>query len=412
MQSREPSGSKSNHDTSDHVGDHSSKKNSGSIAIIGAGIVGTSAAYYLARLGWDPIVIDAGGIGDQASTQNAGGLHFQLSHHVLTGDEDVLNRHLSIIPMNADAQERWPQAVRELGGDLELTMDGGLVAAETDDEVEMLRVKVDRERKAGFDTEYLQGEELTSIAPELAGHILAAARHPLEGGANARQATALFAQRSRDFGSRYVLRNAVTDLKREGTTWKVKLTDGPPVHVDAVLIAAGAWSAHILSMTGLSIPMQLRGLNMCVTTKVAPLMSHLVMHVRRPLSVKQVASGNVIIGGGRPTQLVRRNSALRWEALPSPEVILANALDAVEVVNGLENVQVIRSWQGILGTPGDGMPLVGSIPGRPGLFLAVGGHTGYTIGPTSGALIAELIDGRQPSIDLTPFLPERLMGKL
>lgn len=380
------------------------------VIVIGAGIVGCSAAYYLATQGCEPVVIDAGGIGEQASTQNAGGLHFQLSHYALKGGEKVLKQHLDIAAMNNDAQQRWKQVGSDFGSELEVKMAGGLVAAETDDDVALLRRKVKVEWAAGFETEFLDGAELAALAPELSPTIRAASWHPHEGSANSRFAAAVFARHARGLGARFRLRSPVHGLRHDGRDWIVSTGRHTETRADAVLVTAGAWTARILAMVGANLPMELRGLNMCVTDQVKPTMTQLVMHVRRPVSVKQMASGNVVVGGGRPTQLERIQGGLGWRALPSPEVIVANMRDAAEVVQGLDHVSVIRTWQGILGSPADGMPVLGAVRSKPGLFVAVGGHTGYTVGPTCGALAADLIDGRRIDIDLTPFRPDRFAG--
>ncbi len=69
----------------------------------------------------------------------------------------------------------------------------------------------------------------------------------------------------------------------------------------------------------------------------------------------------------------------------------------------------MRTWAGTTTVTPDQLPLVGPVPGAPGVFVATGGSA-FNLGPAIARVLAELIAGRPPSIDLTPYAPERYRG--
>jgi D-amino-acid dehydrogenase len=69
---------------------------------------------------------------------------------------------------------------------------------------------------------------------------------------------------------------------------------------------------------------------------------------------------------------------------------------------------VQAEWLGFRPSMPDSLPVIGAAPGTPNALLAFGhGHLGLTMGPVTGALVAELIDGATPRVDLRPFSPMR-----
>ena len=119
--------------------------------------------------------------------------------------------------------------------------------------------------------------------------------------------------------------------------------------------------------------------------------------------MKQVASGNVLIGGGwtATRDPVFGHPAVQGESLRGSLAV------ARAVVPRLAGISIIRSWAGpVVYTP-DGRPILGAVPGRPGLFAAVCNTYGFTLGPLCGLLVAEQIAGRPASFDIAPFSPAR-----
>jgi len=137
------------------------------------------------------------------------------------------------------------------------------------------------------------------------------------------------------------------------------------------------------------------------------MLKHLVQHVGRRLSVKQVESGNVLIGGGWPAALTS------FPVLGSdPKIclqessIIGNVAVALDVVPALAGLQLIRSWSGIACVSPDHLPVLGAVAALPGVFIAAGGSS-FTLGPTYARLVSELMASGQASMPLQLYRPDR-----
>src|SRR5690606_15643113 len=134
----------------------------------------------------------------------------------------------------------------------------------------------------------------------------------------------------------------------------------------------------------------------------APLIQHLVQHADRMITLKQFGTGQIVIGGGWPAHLAgpRSHSAVELASL------VANATLAQHVVPQIGALNIIRTWAGI-NTAVDGKGVLGAVPGLPGLFVAIPGDAGYTLGPLSARLVADVVLERDPGEDLADYSPAR-----
>lgn len=378
-----------------------------SVVVIGAGIIGCSTAYYLSQLGSDIEVLDSGGIGEQASTQTAGNLHFQLSYHAMKGTEEEFAHHTRISEINQDADRRWNTFADLLDPGIEVTQRGGIVVAESEQDLVVLRRKVELEREAGFETVFLAGAELRERVPELGARILGGSWHPREGHVNARMVCYEIARVAMERGVKFTLDAHVQQLTRTGNNWRIILAGGREIVAESVVIAAGSWTQQLVAQVGGQVLVDVFGLNMGITEAIERKMTNLVMHASRPLSIKQMAFGNIMIGGGRPAAIVRRSSNLGLAPRPVTHSIEAGVDDVARVVPSIKEARLIRSWQGLLATPRDELPIIGEISEAPGVFVAVAGHTGFTLGPSCGYAAAQLVAQRAPDFSLKPFSPAR-----
>jgi len=384
------------------------------VAVIGGGLIGCASAWYLARAGARVVLLEAGQLNAGASGRNAGSLHFQIEHRHLVHGEQLDGNLEYLVRLSHFAIEQW----RELGGlleqDLEIVMDGGLMVAETLEEVEVLRHKAKVERLHGLATELLGGDEVRRLAPYISKRVLAAAFCAQEGHCNPRLVTAAFARRGAEAGA--VL---LTDARVDGVafkrgewqvTWSSRQGSGrEQIRAAAVLNAGGAWAGEIAQMAHFHLPVFPVGLLMNVTERIGASIGYLIQHVGRRLSLKQVRDGNILIGGGWPVCMRRRRMGLarQWQpGTPAPSTVIANLRTAAQLVPSIGDLHLLRTWSGVTAVTSDHLPVVGEIPGSHGLFVA-GGGSGFTFGPTYARLISQLILTGSSSISLAPFSPER-----
>src|SRR5262249_50514577 len=132
-----------------------------------------------------------------------------------------------------------------------------------------------------------------------------------------------------------------------------------------------------------------------VTARLEGLLPHIVTAFGGGLTLKQFPNGSCIIGGGwqgngdpahgrKDIELTRLGGNLRL---------------CLDIVPRLSQARIVRCWAAFNGDSPDEMPIAGSVPGRPGLFVALAGEAGFLAGPLVGRLMAELIwTGQVPSL--------------
>lgn len=382
------------------------------VAVLGGGLVGCAAAYYLARAGARVLLVEQADINREASGRNAGSLHFQLEYRLIRYGEQQAAQFAQIIPLSLVAIRDWQGLEAELGVPLEVEMHGGLIVAESQADVAMLEQRQALQEKMGLRSKLLSATEVRRIAPYLADSVIAAGYFEHEGHANPRLVAPAFAQRALALGAEVRCQTRVTALERDGSQWQVALTDlgGATTEVGcrAVLNAAGTWAGEIAAMAHLHLPIFAVPLTMNVIERAPPLIPHLVQHASKRLTLKQVAAGNFLVGGGWPGRLARSGSAmtLQRRAEPVVENVVRNLSLATRLVPALGQLHLLRSWTGITGVTADQMPLLGEVPEAPGFFVAAGGAA-FTHGPTYARLISEqILDGR-PSLAIDLYSPAR-----
>jgi glycine/D-amino acid oxidase-like deaminating enzyme len=156
-------------------------------------------------------------------------------------------------------------------------------------------------------------------------------------------------------------------------------------------------------MLGVRIPVKGAPLQMIVTEPAPPLVDHLIAHANRHLSLKQAASGALLVGGGWTAAFdedMRLNRAERTS-------IEGNLWVARHVLPAIAGLHVLRCWAG-MNVNIDGAPIMGEVPGVPGFFNAVTSN-GYTLAPVTARVVADLITRARADIDITPFRIERFL---
>jgi glycine/D-amino acid oxidase-like deaminating enzyme len=367
------------------------------IAVIGGGIAGLSTAWFLARAGQEVLVLDRGEPGQEASGGNAGSLHVQLlSFDFATDSAHPHGPAARTLALQRDAAALWTEIEAELGTDLEIRRDGGLMVAESATELAALRRKVALEQACGIAVELLAPAALYALEPALRPGLAGAAFCPQEGKINPLLATQAMLDAARAAGAVVLGRTEVLGVGRERDGFLVRTQSGP-VRAGTVVNAAGAWAGRIAAMAGAAIPVHGAPLQMIVTEPAAPALSRLLAHAGRHLTLKQAASGGFIIGGGWWAGL----DPLRGHPRPMRDSLAGNLWVACHLLPALARLHVVRSWAA-MNIDIDGAPIIGADPRVPGLFHAVGAN-GFTLGPLLGRITAALVQGHDPGRDIAAF---------
>lgn len=387
------------------------------IAVIGGGLIGCTSATHLSKGGARVLLLERGQINQGASGRNAGSLHFQLEHRLIH-DTSLKQSELEFyVGLAKFAVQRWKNLDDELGEDVEVHMDGGLMVAETGEQIAVLEKKSRIEQSQGLNVRMIDGDEVRRIAPYLSDVIRAALHCPDEGHCNPRLLTPAYARKAAKLGAVVKTNAKVTGLRRGSGGWQVDFRDNATgestrIRCGVVLNTAGVSAPDIAGMANLHLPLFPVGLTMNATEKVDKLVPHLVQHVGRKLSLKQTSDGNLLVGGGWPSVMHRRGDA--WDSIRAPDIkmdsVLGNLRVAVDLVPAMRSIRLLRTWTGMTAITPDQLPVLGEVARAPGFFVAAGG-SGFTYGPAYGLLMSELIlKGAATSYSLDPFSPARFSG--
>ena len=377
------------------------------VAIIGGGLVGCASAWRLALRGASVALIEAGDINGGASGQNAGSLHFQIERRFLETDDRIDGQAADIVALSRIAVGDWREIEGELAADLHVSMQGGLMVAETAEQVALLERKAARESREGLSVRTINGDEARAIAPYLSSGVLAANFSADEGHADPRAVTPALADAARAAGASIRTASRVQSIARENGRFTIR-GGRLDLSADRLFVAAGAWSANICALLNIHMPLYPVALLMNATERARPVVPHLVQHVGRRLSLKQTYAGNILIGGGWPSRLAQAPGGGfdPWaKAMMIPESLTGNLRVAVDTVPDVARLNLIRSWTGITAISADQLPVVGEVPRMPGLWIAAGGSA-FTLGLTFARLIADaMAEGPAPA--LAPLSPAR-----
>ncbi len=371
------------------------EKRSCDVLVIGGGIAGTACAYYLAGEGADVMLVEARDLNTQASGTNAGSIHLQIQHpeFVSLGESWAL-AYAPTLRLLKQSLELWQGLSEELGEPLDVKLAGGLVVATTDEQMRQIARKAEIEATMGVETVVLGRNDLREVAPYLTDKAIGAGFCAMEGKANPLRATFAFARRATERGARILTQTRVEAISRTNEGYRVETSAGP-IDARRVVNAAGASAAQLSQMLGIDIGLRGFSLQVTVTEPVAPLIPHLVYSAAGKLSLKQAANGTCLIGGGWPS---RDNGEGRLSVIP--ESLTGNMQRAADVVPAIAPARAVRTWTATVNGTDDWRPLIGEVPGHAGFFLALFPWVGFSAGPMTARLVADLVLGRPPRLSL------------
>lgn len=365
--------------------------------MVGAGITGAACAYHLARAGLSVTVVERGSVA--AGTTGAG------EGNILVSDKE-LGPELELALLSA---RLWRDLAAEHGPVFEYEPKGGLLVAADDRELAALRTLATQQSASGVVAEEVDPVEVEPhIAPGLAGGVY----YPQDAQVQPMLAAAHLLRLS---GARVLTGTTVLGFTGTGRITGVLTTAGALL-ADAVVNAAGTWGGEVASLAGAAVPILPRRGFVLVTEPVPVFVRHKVYAadyvadvaadtagLRTSPVIEGTRSGTVLIGSSR--------ERVGFDRTPSLPVLRALAAGAVRLFPVLADVAVLRAYAGFRPYCPDHLPVIGPDPRRPGLFHACG-HEGAGIGlaPGTGALIADLVTGTEPALDVTPFRPERFVS--
>ena len=362
------------------------------VAIVGAGIVGCSIAFELAKAGMQVCVLERGGIGEESSAAAAG---------MLSGQHGVTNLGTRY-QLHVEARELHAQLADELreltGIDVGFCRWGLLELLFTPGEIRAADRCYAVQTQAGLRVERLSREETLTLEPALAPDLQGSIRYADEAHVHNGRLTVALAEAARRTGAELRSDAPAVALIQERERVIGVRTPTETIYAEAVIMANGAWSSDLVRPLGVMLPVKpMRGQMLAVRT--VPRVVNQIVYGRHMYLVPR-PDGETLIGATVEDVGFRK------------EVTLAGLEELIQagrrVAPGIMDEPVMRTWAGLRPGSPDGLPLVGPLDELPGLLLAVGHHrNGILLGPMTGVLLKQwLVDHeRSPHLDL--LRPER-----
>lgn len=358
------------------------------VAIVGAGIVGSSVAYKLSEGGAKVVLIDGAEPGSGTTS---------TSFAWVNANNKLPREYFEL---NVAGMREHGRLHHEIGGGW-LHPTGNLILP-TDRECENLERRVERLRSWSYAAEMLPAStvneklEPQAVFPDPGTKI---AHFPEESWVDAPALTAALVRAARSKGAEMLLGSAVREIEvaEEGAT--LGLENGDTVRADAVVNATGAWGAAVAEMVGRTLPLDVfRGLLVRVAVPGEPL-RHL-LHTPR-INLRPDGPGHVLLHHGSVDEELTDDFA------GTEDPLCAKLLErALRVLPALEGAEIVEARFGRRPVPADGHSCVGGLSRRPGYYEAVT-HSGVTLGPLVGRLLArEILTGEVDPL-IAPFRPDR-----
>lgn len=359
------------------------------VIVLGGGLMGTSAAFFLAQRGVKVRLIERGPIGAGATVASFGNIRRS-------------GRYLPQMPLAHRSRALWGDAERLLDFDVEFRATGHLRLIFDHDGLADMRKFAQEARPWGFDLEELDRADLRRRFPGFGEEAIGASFSPQDGSANPRLVAPAFARAAARNGAEIIPHTRVHALSKTDQGFTVE-TDRGSFASTAVLNCAGAWGAALAAQFGETVPLSAHGPQMGVTEPLPHRILPVVGMWSREAGayLRQVERGNIVFGGGVPRQKVALDPG---HARVDPSCLPKQLRLLVRLVPALRDVAVIRQWSGCEGYVADGLPIIGPSGTTPGLFHAFGfcGH-GFQLGPGVGDAMAELITTGTCATPLAPF---------
>jgi len=372
-------------------------KRTADVVIIGGGCMGASVAYHLARRGvTDVVLVEREKLLATGSTgRNAGGVRHQFSN--------AANIRLSIESIGF--LERFAD---EVGQPIDFHQDGYLFLLSTPSSVETFRRNVALQRSLGVDVEWLDGEAAARLAPGLdAGGVAAATFCRRDGIADPNGVTMGFAKAAQAAGVSIERDSDVTAIRVDaGRVAAVETTRGA-IDTRMVVNAAGPWARRVGRMAGVDVPVDPIRRHIFIAAAPEGRAAHwpasriMVIDFETTFYFHREGAG-LLFGMGDPGETPAFDTTVQWDFLPQVIDVAVKRLPA------LADASISHAWAGLYEVSPDANPLIGPVREVGGFFLINGfsGH-GFQHSPAAGRILADVITGRDPQFDLTPFSLDR-----
>lgn len=371
------------------------------VVVIGAGIVGNSLVYHLARLGWRDIVqIDKGPL------PNPGGSTGHASNFIFPVDHSR-----EITDLTLDSMKQY----KEMGV---FTESGGFEVARTEERMEELRRRMSSAKAWGIPSEIVTPEQVVEKVPFLDPSVIIGAFYtPSVGVVDSLRAGTIMRERAQELDALQVVSTVeVIGLDVEDGKIRRVRTTGGDIEAETVVICCGVWSPRIAKMAGAHIPLT-PAVHQMISVGPVPQLSGTVGEISFPIvrdmdtfCYERQHGGDMEVGSYAHRAILHdpdeipsiEQSKLSPTELPFTaddfDQQLEEALELMPEVLGNPEVEIRYAINGLLSLTPDGNPVLGETPEVEGLWSAAA--VWIKEGPGVGRAVAEWMTDGNPEIDI------------
>ncbi|HEU0215492.1 MAG TPA: FAD-binding oxidoreductase [Stellaceae bacterium] len=406
------------------------------VVIIGGGIIGTSAALFLAQKGISVALCEKGHIAGEQSSRNWGWCR-------------KMARDPREIPLVIESLRLWERMNETVGAETGFRTCGIMYLGETEADLARLEAWLDHAREYQLDTHIVRGaevaERLTGMTKKWAGALYT----PSDGKGEPQLAAPAIAEAARRRGAAILTHCAARGVETAGGRVAAVVTEKGRIACQSVVLAGGAWSRLFCGNIGVELP-QLKVLGSVMRTEkldggpeisasgglfgyrkrmdggytvatlgvrtidLVPdsfrLMMDYMPAVKLHWQKLRFRMGSRFMEEWRMKRRWSLDEATPFEAVRTLDpagdpFVLERARNSIaESFPAFRNVKIVESWGGMIDVMPDAIPVISAVDKVPGFYIATGfsGH-GFGIGPGAGRLVADMIAGGPTIVDPTPF---------
>ena len=358
------------------------------VVIVGGGVTGLSAGWWLARSGVKVTVLDKFIVGWEASGRNGGG----ASHYAS--------------PLFDEEQRMWPQMDELLGYPTEHQKER-IIIAMTERQWEQYRFVAERHKRLNHPVELLDTKQVLDAVPLASEKAFGGVHYKFGGHANPHRTVQAYAWALQDLGGTIIQHSPVTGFETAGGKVTAVKTASATYGCDAAVIAAGPQIPQLMAQLGVDVPLAAARAEMIIT-EPAPMMPLGGVDGHK-LYGRQTMRGNLAYGGGPHEWL--DTQADGPAARPSTPLARNLARRLAELFPKAAHLNVIRSWSGIIENSPDGRPILDRMSSPDNVVVASMSSVGFGLSPASGHAIRDLVMDRKCSFaDIELFKLSRFDG--
>ena len=358
------------------------------VVIVGGGVTGLSAGWWLARSGVKVTVLDKFIVGWEASGRNGGG----ASHYSS--------------PLFDEEQRLWPQMDDLLGYPTEHQKERILIAM-TERQWEQYQFVAERHKRLNHPVEVLDVKQVQEAVPLAGDNCFGGVHYKFGGHANPQRSVQAYAWALQDLGGTIHQHSPVTGFETAGGKVTAVKTAKATYGCDAVVVAAGPQIPQLMAQLSIDIPLAAARAEMIIT-EPAPMMPLGGVDGHK-LYGRQTMRGNLAYGGG-PHEWIDVDEA-GPAAHPSTPLARNLARRLAELLPKAAHLNVIRSWAGVIENSPDGRPIIDRLTSPDNVVVASMSGVGFGLSPASGHAIRDLvIDGKCSFADIGILKLSRFAG--